>query len=336
MILTGDEAPKGAIGNLLFTSNGVYAEYLLSGMPFIFQRKEVQTQVADVHADLLRALPSGPLWEGLTAPVAIRNVTRRMIFAHPDLHPDNTIPGEPMPPNAEEWVEHCRLWTPALQRRGHRRRVFFLSLPLDYGQGGTTAGGSWQRRLDSIIGHDKDTDAALATTADARRAGRALPGAFSRNPLAAEQIWWHWNYIASRGVWQQPLPTQPLRPAGAPARSAFTAVCFDPAAAAAAGPAVAGRPVRHRCVRPHLPRRRRRRAGLLSGVHPAGQFPDTGIAWPESPSSRSSTTSPARVSRWTGRSILRSPPPTSPGLVAHNTIVNIRDQARQRGPPRRH
>ncbi len=63
MIVAGDEAPKGAIGNLLFTANGVYAQYLVSGMPFIFQRKEVQNQVADVHADLLRALPSGVLWE---------------------------------------------------------------------------------------------------------------------------------------------------------------------------------------------------------------------------------------------------------------------------------
>src|SRR5699024_1368255 len=77
MILTLDEPPKSAIGNLRFTSRGVYAEYLLSGLPFIFQSKEVQDQVADTHADLLRALPSGALLEGLTAPVATRNMVRR-------------------------------------------------------------------------------------------------------------------------------------------------------------------------------------------------------------------------------------------------------------------
>jgi len=66
------EAPQAAVGNLLFTASGVYAQYLLAGLPFIFQRKEVQGQVADVHAELMRALPSGALLEGLTSPARFR------------------------------------------------------------------------------------------------------------------------------------------------------------------------------------------------------------------------------------------------------------------------
>ena len=36
------EAPTAAIGNLRFTAGGVYAEYLLSGRPFIFLPKEIR------------------------------------------------------------------------------------------------------------------------------------------------------------------------------------------------------------------------------------------------------------------------------------------------------
>ena len=97
MNLIPDEAPTAAIGNLRFTSGGVYADYLVSGLPFIFLPKESQDWVADVHADLLRTLPSGALLSGLTAPVATRNITRRMIYAHPDLHPDTADAADPMP-----------------------------------------------------------------------------------------------------------------------------------------------------------------------------------------------------------------------------------------------
>ena len=52
-------APLRAIGNLRLTPNGVYADYLLSGQPFIFLSEEWQDRVAAEHAELLRALPSG-------------------------------------------------------------------------------------------------------------------------------------------------------------------------------------------------------------------------------------------------------------------------------------
>lgn len=146
------EAPSAAIGNLRFTGSGVYAEYLLSGLPFIFLPQDTQARVADVHADLLRSLPSGALLSGLTAPVATRNITRRMIYAHPDLHPDTACAGGPLPPHTHEWVDHCRRWAPALQRRGSRRRIYWLSLPLDYGPAGATTAGGWQRRRNSLIG----------------------------------------------------------------------------------------------------------------------------------------------------------------------------------------
>jgi hypothetical protein len=332
MIFTGDEAPKGAIGNLLFTSNGVYAEYLVSGMPFIFQRKEVQNQVADVHADLLRALPSGVLWEGLSAPVAIRNITRRMIFAHPDLHPDNVIPGEPMPDTALDWVEHCRLWTPTLQRRGHRRRVFFLSLPLDYGQAGTTAGGAWQRRLDSILGRDKDSDLSLAHYRELAAAMVAkLPAAVFAKPASVEQLWWHWNYVASRHTWQQPLPTTPYDPRARLPESAFTPVWKDQAAATLRGRRwFASRNEADIFVRTC----RNREDGIADSYQAiAGleKWPDTGIRWPESTIFKvlDDMTTPTTTLDWAIHLTFDTAEVAVD--VAHNTIVNIKDQARQLG-----
>jgi hypothetical protein len=50
-------APRVVVGNLRLTDAGVYAEYLLSGVPFIFLSEEWQNAVAADHADLWRALP---------------------------------------------------------------------------------------------------------------------------------------------------------------------------------------------------------------------------------------------------------------------------------------
>lgn len=332
MSLISDDAPKGAVGNLRFTSNGVYADYLLSGLPFIFQRKEVQNMVADVHADLLRALPSGALLQGLTTPVATRNITRRMIFAHPDLHPDTVIPGEALPEEAEDWVEHCRLWTPSLQRRGHRRRVFWLSLPLDYGQAGTTAGGTWQRRLDSIIGRDKDSDTSLAhyrglaTTMIAK-----LPSAVYAKAASVEQIWWHWNYVASRHTWQQPLPNTPYDPEARLPESAFTPVSKDQSAAQLRGRRwFAARTEADIFVRTY-----RRRDDAIADSYQAivglEKWPDTGIRWPESTIFKvlDDMTTPDTTLDWAIHLTFDTAEVAVD--VAHNTITNIRDQARQLG-----
>ena len=88
-------APLAAVGNLRFTARGVYADYLVSGLPFIFLAKDWQDKVAAAHAELLRTLPSGAMLSGLTTPVATRNITRRMLHAHPDLQPANGC--EPAP-----------------------------------------------------------------------------------------------------------------------------------------------------------------------------------------------------------------------------------------------
>jgi hypothetical protein len=332
MTFTDDEAPTGAVGNLLLTPSGVYAQYLLSGMPFIFARRDVQNQVADVHADLLRALPSGALLEGLTAPVAMRNVTRRMIFAHPDLHPDNAVAGQPLPPGTQDWVEHCRLWTPALQRRGHRRRAFWLSLPLDYGERGATSGGAWQRRLESIRGRDNDTERSLAHYRDVAAAMVAkFPTAVFAKPASVEQVWWHWNYVASRHAWQHPLPSTGHDPHARLPESAFSPVWKDQAAAQLRG----RRWFAARTDADIFLRTFRSPADGVADSYQAivglEKWPDTGIRWPESTIFKvlDDLTTPTATLDWAIHFTFDTAEIAVD--VAHNTIVNIKDQARQLG-----
>ena len=326
------EAPTAAIGNLRFTAGGVYAEYLLSGRPFIFLPKEIQDQVADVHADLCRALPSGAILSKLTAPVATRSITRRMIFAHPDLHPETAAPGDPMPAHTERWVQHCQRWAPALDRRRFRKPLYWLHLPLDYGQDGATAAGGWQRRLDSIIGRDKDSDASLAHYRDlAATMAAKLPPALFAKPVSAEQIWWHWNYTASRHTWQLPLPTQPYDPHARLDAAAFSPVWKDPSAASLRGR-------RWRAARTDADVFLRTYREPSEGIADSYQaivglekYPDAGLRWPNSTIFKvlDDLATPATTLDWAIHFTFESAEVAV--ATAHNVIVNIKDQARQRG-----
>ena len=151
------QAPLGAVGNLRFTRAGVYAEYLVSGLPFVFLSKGWQNTVAAEHAELWRNLPSGASLSGLTVPVPARNLTRRMLFAHHDLDPATATP-DSIPATVSPWSRHCRTWEPAVSGHRPRRRIYWLSIPLDYGLRGQTSTGTWQQMRNAVIGRDKDTE----------------------------------------------------------------------------------------------------------------------------------------------------------------------------------
>jgi hypothetical protein len=310
-------APDLVVGNLRLTAAGVYADYLLSGVPFIFLSEQWQDAVAADHAELWRALPSGASLSGLTAPVPARAVARRMLHAHPALRE-----GARVSKSAGEWVRHCRMWEPAIAAHPPRRRIYWLSLPLDEGR----------RALDAVTGRDKDTDAALAGYRERAIAlVGALPGVFFAKPASAEQIWWHWNYTASRGVWPHPLPSARYDPHARLPGSAFTPVHFDPSAAALRGR-------RWRAARTDaevfLRTYREPDDGVPDSYQvliPLDSFPDTGIAWPRSTLFKvlDDLTTPGTTLDWTINTTFTSA--ESAVSTAQNVITNIRDQYRQRG-----
>ncbi|AGB26968.1 hypothetical protein Mycsm_06864 (plasmid) [Mycobacterium sp. JS623] len=326
------DCPRAAVGNLRFTDTGVYADYLVSGLPFIFMAKDAQDRVADVHAELLRALPSGAMLSGLTTDVSTRNIARRMVFAHPDLHPAQIGSGAALPAHTRDWVAHCRTWESALRRRGSRRRIYWLSLPLDYGLSGATATGTWQRRLTSIVGADKDSAESLNRYRElAAGMVGALPPSLFAKPASAEQIWWHWNYTASRHVWRQPLPSTPYDPDARLPGSAFTPVWTDPSGAGARGR-------RWRAARSDAEVFLRTYRDPDDGIADSYQaflgiesFPDTGVRWPQSTLFKmlDDLSTPSATVDWTIHVTFDSADVAV--ATAHNVILNIKDQARQIG-----
>jgi hypothetical protein len=369
-------APLGAVGNLRFTPTGVYAEYLMSGLPFIFLSQHWQNGVAAHHAELWRALPSGASISGLTVPVPVRSITRRMLYAHPDLRDTATGTPPEIPAAARAWIRHCRTWDPVLTGHQPRRRIYWLSLPLDYGPSGRTTTGTWRRLLEVARGHDEDSAASLATYRQrAEQMVAALPGAFFVKPACVEQIWWHWNYTASRGRWRQPLPSTPYDPHARLPASAFTPVRLDPSAAAlrrrrwraartdaevfvrtyrdagdsdeplARRAESSDEPLARRAESSDEPLARRaegsdeplaRRAessarDAYQAFFPLQDFPDTGIAWPKATIFKllDDLSGADTTLDWTIHTTF-SPADTAV-VTAQNTIVNIRDQFRQRG-----
>lgn len=322
-------APTGVIGNLRFTAAGVYAEYLLSGLPFVFASREVQDQVADVHAELLRALPSGAMLAGLTAPADPKASTRRMLFAHPDLDPGAAAGAEVMPPHTEAWVAHCRRWAAALGARRHRRRIFWLSLPLDHGAGGA---GGWRHRVDTALGRDRDSAAALAHYRDRAAAAAArIPPVLSAKPAGVEQIWWHWNYLASRHSWREPMPSTPYAAEARLPAAAFDPVWLDPSAAQQAGRRwFAARRDAEVFVRTFR--------GAASGTPDSYQaivglerYPDGGLRWPTATMFKvlDDLSTPDVTLDWSIH--LTFDTEDVAVATAHNVITNVRDQARQLG-----
>ncbi|MCW2649096.1 MAG: hypothetical protein QOE41_1358 [Mycobacterium sp.] len=315
-------APRAAVGNLRFTANGVYAEYLLSGVPFIFLSEQWQNAVAAEHAELWRTLPSGAQISGLTVPVPTRTVLRKMLAADDD--PGGT--------GGDAWARHCRAWEPTLARHATRRRIYWLSLPLTYGRAGRTPVGSLRRVADVVIGKDSDSAESLAYYRElGAEMVAALPPAFFPKPATVEQIWWHWNYVASRGVWHHPLPTQALDPHASLPASAFSPAYLDEAAAA-----LRGRRWRAaRCDADAFVRVFREPgdevADSYQALLPLQDFPDSGIVWPRSTLFKAldDLSGPNTVLDWTIHATFQ---PTEAAVASsHNVVTNITDQFRQRG-----
>jgi hypothetical protein len=159
----------------------------------------------------------------------------------------------------------------------------------------------------------------------------ALPPALFAKPATVEQIWWHWNYTASRHAWRQPLPTVAYNPDARLPASAFTPVWKDPSAAGA-------RNRRWRAARGDADVFLRTYRDPDDGIGDSYQvtvgiekFPDAGLRWPESTLFKvlDDLTGPATTLDWSIHVTFDSAEVAV--ATAHNVILNIKDQARQLG-----
>src|SRR5438445_3022307 len=146
------DPPQQVIANLRFTRSGVYAEYLLDGLPVVMRTLAAHERAARLTRNLGRNLPSGTLLEGLLVADDQNLILRNMVgrYAH-----------------RQQWIAQCRRWetviaqpSPAITAgyTGPLQRRHWISIPVDSGRAGRTPTGQGQRIWDWIAGRDRESD----------------------------------------------------------------------------------------------------------------------------------------------------------------------------------
>lgn len=184
--------PHTVIGNLGFTRHGVYAHYLLSGLPYYLQSTKRRTAVADRHQTLAREIPAGTWIYGLSVPQSQRQLLRAMLAGHRD---------------KPHWITSCRQMAPLIADQQPRTRIFWLAIPVDAGRAGHSPVGQAAKLRDWALGRDKDSDDSVAAYQRlAHDIITALPEEFTPLPATADMTDWFWRHNAWRGVFDNPIP----------------------------------------------------------------------------------------------------------------------------------
>ncbi|BBZ38787.1 ATP-binding protein [Mycobacterium conspicuum] len=184
--------PHTVIGNLSFTAHGVYAHYLISGLPYYLQSTKRRIGVADRHQALAREIPAGTWVFGLSVPQNQRQLLRAMLDGHRDKH---------------RWINACRQMAPVITAQTPRTRIYWLAMPVDAGRAGHSPAGQVAKLRDWVIGRDKDCDDSVAAYQRlAHNIITAIPEEFGPQPVSADMMDWFWRHNAWRGVFNNPLP----------------------------------------------------------------------------------------------------------------------------------
>lgn len=203
--------PHTITANLSFTNHGVYAHYLLSGLPYFLQSTKRRVGVADRHQVLAREIPAGTWIYGLCVPQNQRQLLGAMLHDHHD---------------SPSWVHTCTAMAPVIAAEAPRSRIYWLSIPVDAGRAGHSPVGSAAKLRDWVIGRDKDSDDSVAAY---QRLGNdiitALPEEFTPTPATEEMIDWFWRHNTWRGVFDHPLP--PHRDPAHHSSTPLPAAAFD-------------------------------------------------------------------------------------------------------------
>lgn len=185
-------APREIIENLTYTAHGVYAHYLISGLPYYLQSTKRRRGVADRHQTLAREIPAGTWVFGLSVPQNQRQLLRAMLHGHRD---------------KPAWVNACRAMEPVIAAHNPRTRLYWLAMPVDAGRAGHSPVGQAAKLRDWVIGRDKDSDDSIAAYQRlAHDIITALPEEFAPMPASEDMIGWFWRHNGWRGVFNDPLP----------------------------------------------------------------------------------------------------------------------------------
>lgn len=201
--------PHTVTANLSFTAHGVYAHYLISGLPYYLQSTRRRIGVADSHQVLARELPAGTWAFGLDVAQNQRQLMRAMLHGHREHH---------------HWVNACRAMAPVIAEQRPRTRIYWLAIPVDAGRAGHSPAGQLAKLRDWLIGRDHDShDSVAAYQRLAHDVITALPEEFAPTPASENMIDWFWRHNTWRGVFNHPLP----RPTSAADENPLPPADFD-------------------------------------------------------------------------------------------------------------
>lgn len=315
------DPPDRVERNLVFTKRGVYAEFLLDGLPVLMRSYEVHDRAAKLTRNLGRYLPSGSLVRGLLVAEDKNAILRKMVGSHAD---------------KPAWVTQCRHWeciivnpskSDTTRYSGPVRVLFWLTIPVDAGTAGRTPAGQGKRMWDWVSGRDKDSNTSIHHYATiARKIIAALPDEFNIRPASPHQIQWYRTHRNSFGVIHEPVPVTGSGPMLLSARD-FPRTAFDEGDNAAHP---WWRPSFKPLVRvynPDNPSAGSSYQTFLTVEH----FPEKGLRFPRASYLHAllNVQTDATV-EWTQHLNIRTPQDAQ--AVNYRYTKNIKDQMRQRGP----
>ncbi len=184
--------PKAVIDNLVFTAGGVYAEFILAGQPGGMMPYEVKRNVAKTHRPLVRQLPSGMVFWGMSARIDPMRMLQRMLsgFAH-----------------RSAWLRETRQWERYLHETPYYEQVFGVRVPVDAGMAGRSGLGAVAKAVQLVIGKDEDTPQTLeAYQAVINEILSKIPEQFAARPATPRQVQWLYERHCTRGLVDRPFP----------------------------------------------------------------------------------------------------------------------------------
>lgn len=182
--------------NLRWTRSGtVWADYLLSGIPYGLRPDKDKKTARALHQALFRALPGESLLLGVCSgldPAAIVNRMLAGITARP------------------EWVAECEATLDTLERIAPGQRIFWLSVPL-----GSTGGDRFTAPVKAAFTDLQDwlgmsrsyanPDEIEHRLRQSARIVESIPAAFSPTPATPAQMVWLHQHQRDRGLYRDPI-----------------------------------------------------------------------------------------------------------------------------------
>ncbi|MHA7658452.1 ATP-binding protein [Mycobacterium sp. ML2] len=184
--------PRAIVDNLVFTKGGIYADFILAEQASGMQPFDVRRVTAAQHRPLVRELPSGAVFWGMSPIVDPNRLLQRMLAGRED---------------QTRWLREVREWADYVEDNPFYEPVFGVRIPIDAGLQGRTAVGGLAKLTSTIIGRDQDAPDSLEALRDlATRFQKKIPEQFAPTPATPQQIMWLYERHWTLGARNRPFP----------------------------------------------------------------------------------------------------------------------------------